>query len=88
MSISEILEKFRQAEWICINDKDDTDKKIENRLDHALSAIKSELLEKIENLKSDEDERGLYGDALRTSRRDRGIRNEALSQIKKIIEEA
>jgi hypothetical protein len=80
MSIREILVKFRQAEWICINDKDDTDKKIENRLDQALSAIKSELKEKIDRLPTQGtyQESGTY------------IIQELItkSQILKIIEEA
>jgi hypothetical protein len=40
-SVREVMEKFRQAEWICVNDKDDTDEKRENRLTQALTDIYS-----------------------------------------------
>jgi hypothetical protein len=88
MSIREILEKLQKKTQSLMMDVPYEKAEEKYLIEFALSAIKSELKEKIGNEKSNEDEKGLYGDALRTSRRDKGIRNETLSQILKIIEEA
>ena len=38
-NLRKILEEYRKAEWICTNDKSDTDEKINHRLDLAHQQI-------------------------------------------------